>query len=116
MSFRTHVHGRSMKANFDTYRWIILATYDAEGPLSHLPGIPDPVFAAHAKLLVEGGFLEAEMISGVMGEKAVISRLTFAGQEAASMLKDDARWREAKEMSDQMGGWSFARFLQFLER
>lgn len=86
-----------MKRDMDAIRQILLAARESSTPLSQLSGMDDAVFCHNVGLLSEAGFVKAALAES-QGEfkRAVIFRLTWAGEDFASSILDDTLWTKAK--------------------
>ncbi len=89
-----------MRRDMDLIRRICLAVQDLPpgGNLKELDGVAEEVFWEHAKLLLDAGYVEGKALPYLGGGGfAMLSRLTWAGQDFADAARNDTLWARAKE-------------------
>lgn len=57
----------------------------------------DPVAVYHARLLCEAGYVEAQIMTGLKGDRVHASRLTWKGHELLDAIRTDAQWAAVLE-------------------
>uniref|UniRef100_UPI0039F6C0F9 DUF2513 domain-containing protein n=1 Tax=Sulfuriferula sp. GW6 TaxID=3345112 RepID=UPI0039F6C0F9 len=109
-----------MKRDVDLIRRIVLAVRAAE-PGKHISCFEDVdriVFLEHVQLLLEANLVEGRVLPGYMGEPAdaVISRLTWSGQDFADSINDDTIWNKAKNtILKPTVSWTFSLLSEWLK-
>ncbi len=99
-----------MKRDMDLVRKILLAVEalppnpDLE-PL-HVEGYADDVVDAHLVLMADAGLVEVIDTSTLVQIEHCPQALTWSGSELLDAVRDDQRWRQAKDFLRQVGGAS----------
>ena len=99
-----------MKRDMDVVRRILLHVEEAREPIQSIPDCAPDVFAYHAALLTEAGFLEGKIIRGPKGNPfaAFVLRMTWQGHEFLDAARNDSVWQTAKEKMLKPGmSWTF---------
>lgn len=89
--------GDEMKRDMDLVRKIAIAAADM-GPnlqLDRLDGVDAHVFAEHVRLMSEAGLIEAYIAGGYPDPIALVTRLTWEGNDFVDASRDEALWRRA---------------------
>jgi hypothetical protein len=106
-----------MKRDMDIVRKILLHAADAQDAIDAVPDCPPDVFAYHAYLLIDGGFVEGDVAIGpnMHPSHACIFRIRWTGQEFIDSARSDTVWRIAKEKVLRPGAsWTFTLLSEVL--
>lgn len=86
-----------MRRDMDLVRRIAVAAADLEfgETLSELEGVDAYTFGEHVRLMVEADLIEAQVAGGYPEPIAIVTRLTWAGNDFVDAARDDALWKRA---------------------
>lgn len=111
-----------MKRDMDIVRRIALAAQEITSqnkPLSELPDLDMPTFAAHVQWMQEAGLLHAALMpkdSMRYATNAVVFRLTWQGCEFADSVRSDTLWAKAKSnVLIPTASWTFGVLMDWLK-
>lgn len=101
-----------MIRNWETIRTILLRLEKAETANSFLNSkqfddLPEQEVAYNMRLLVEGGFIEAQIIESSSGDckisLALAKRLTWKGHELLDSIRSETVWTQVKDTFKSKG-------------
>ena len=77
---------------------------------------PAGVIAYHVKLLVDGGYLEAQDVSGFGKPEWIITGLKWNGHQFLDAARDDTIWRKVtRRIGDALGSASLDMVMEMLK-
>lgn len=98
-----------MKRDLNLIRGILLdvENFPVGQPIQcfEFEGKDQPEIAEHVQLLLDAGYIEAEVIRGNMGMPAAyaVLRLTWAGHEFLANAKNDTVWKKVMAQAEEKG-------------
>lgn len=110
-----------MKRDMDVVRKIVLTLRESDRAIDNVEDLDESQYLMHAQLLVEAGLAEGQVVSYMenatnIPSRAVLLRLTWAGQEFADAIDDDTLWKKAKDNVIKPGvSWSFVVLGEWLK-
>jgi hypothetical protein len=96
-----------MKRDMELIRKILVAIEEYPNPLGFIPltfdGYSDQDVSYHVQLLASNGLIEATDCSTMRGFSWRAKRLNWDGHDFIEAIRDDSRWKRAKEWVVETG-------------